>query len=103
MGDAPGRNRTYDARFSLPLWLSPPTTAVCGLDYIFTVTGAMRIVSTEPLPLLRQWGGQLYQAQVCRAPFRLPHEFPRYCHFTGFTDTAPFILRVLFPRKRSSP
>jgi hypothetical protein len=32
-----------------PLRLSTPAeSAVCGLDYLFTVSGAARIVSTEP-------------------------------------------------------
>lgn len=44
----PGGIRTPDRRLSIPLWLSPPTNVVCGLDYIFTISGAARIVSTEP-------------------------------------------------------
>jgi len=49
MNGAPGRTRTCNRRLSLP------TTAfaalhpqVCGLDYLFAISGAARIVSTEP-------------------------------------------------------
>ena len=47
---APGRTRTCNPRLSLPLLLSQPRKdfKVCGLDYLFTVSGAARIVSTEP-------------------------------------------------------
>ncbi|EGK14793.1 hypothetical protein HMPREF9374_0079 [Desmospora sp. 8437] len=44
----PGGIRTPDRRLSIPLWLSPPRMIVCGLDYIFTISGAARIVSTDP-------------------------------------------------------
>lgn len=53
---------------------------VCGLDYIFTISGATRVVSTESQGVVG---------------------FPRCCHLKGFTDIASFILRVWFPRKRS--
>src|SRR5690606_37415569 len=46
---APGRTRTCNPRLSLPPLLSqPPPRGVRGLDYLFTVSGAARIVSTDP-------------------------------------------------------
>ena len=45
---APCRTRTCNLRLSLPLPLSRPFAKVCGLDYLFTVSGAARIVSTDP-------------------------------------------------------
>ena len=44
----PGGIRTPDRRLSLPLWFSPPANTVCSLDYNFTISGATRLVSTEP-------------------------------------------------------
>src|SRR5690606_8798913 len=50
---APGRTRTCNPRLSLPLLLSQPATGtpaeVRGLDYLFTIPGAARIVSTDPV------------------------------------------------------
>ena len=47
---APGRTRTCNPRLSVPPLLSqpPPFRGVRGLDYLFTVSGAARIVSTDP-------------------------------------------------------
>ena len=42
----------YQLRFSTPAIC----IAVCGLDYLFTITGAARIVSTEPFENLQQNG-----------------------------------------------
>jgi hypothetical protein len=49
VGD-PGRIRTCDSRINIPLQLSllPTAVRICGLDYIFAISGAARIVSTEP-------------------------------------------------------
>ncbi len=45
----PGRTRTFNPRLSLPATaFAASTHRVCGLDYLFTVSGAARIVSTEP-------------------------------------------------------
>jgi len=36
------------------LRLSTPRNRVCGLDYLFTISGAARIVSTDPFDNLKQ-------------------------------------------------
>ena len=47
---APGRTRTCNPRLSLPTTaFAAPHVRVCGLDYLFAVSGAARIVSTDPL------------------------------------------------------
>ncbi len=52
---APGRTRTCNRRLSLPTTaFAALLTQVCGLDYLFTVSGAARIVSTEPCDNQRQ-------------------------------------------------
>ena len=68
---APGRTRTCNPRLSLP------TTAfaalhlqVCGLDYLFAISGAARIVSTDPLGTV----GSLVPAE------EIDRRFPRDCH-----------------------
>ena len=46
---APGRTRTCNPRLSLPATaFAALPTQVCGLDYLFAVSGAARIVSTDP-------------------------------------------------------
>ena len=46
----PSRIRTCDRQISLPTTAFAATEmiSICGLDYLFTVSGAARIVSTEP-------------------------------------------------------
>jgi len=47
---APGRTRTCNIRLSLPTTaFAALLSQVWGLDYLFTVSGAARIVSTDPL------------------------------------------------------
>ena len=46
---APGRTRTCNPRLSLPTTaFAASSKRVCGLDYLFAIAGAARIVSTEP-------------------------------------------------------
>ena len=46
---APGRTRTCNPRLSVPTTaFTAPPQQVCGLDYLFAISGAARIVSTEP-------------------------------------------------------
>ncbi len=46
---APGRTRTCNPRLSLPTTVFTAShLRVCGLDYLFTISGAARIVSTDP-------------------------------------------------------
>ncbi len=48
---APGRIRTCYPRLSLPLQFSllTPSWVICGLDHLFTISGAARMASTEPI------------------------------------------------------
>ncbi len=73
---APGRIRTCHPRLRTTTVFTAMPEHVCGLDHIFAVSGMVRMASTDPHEL---------------------HKFPRYCHFTGFTDTAPSTITVSFP------
>ena len=59
----PGRIRTCYPRLSLPTTpFGAPYNWVCGLDYLFTVSGAARIVSTESFdnpPQIQGFAGRL--------------------------------------------
>ena len=45
----PDWTRTNDRQLSLPQYVTIPTFLCCSLDYIFTISGGVRIVSTESL------------------------------------------------------
>jgi len=68
---APGRTRTCNLRISIPHQVSLTATYYvgCGLDHLFTVSGAPRMVSTDPGPTRFPRG--------CRGKF-FPYGFPRY-------------------------
>ena len=57
---------------------------VCGLDHVLTVSGLMRMVSTE---------SYVFQQNSYQWPFAI-FRFPRRCHLTGFTDIAPSTLMI---------
>ncbi len=46
----PDRTRTCDRLLSLPAtaFAAPGRAGICGLDYLFAISGVPRIVSTEP-------------------------------------------------------
>ena len=91
---APGRTRTCNPRLSVPLLFSQPLLRVCSLDYLFTVSGAARIVSTEPhddqlLIILERsypplptgtFGSSQPLTRVQGHTRRVGHGFPRGCH-----------------------
>ena len=105
MYGAPGRTRTCNHRLSLPTTVFTASLRVCGLDYLFTITGATHIVSTEPydnqkqiLPAFSDYSWEVlpssmhvsqivsdqdssihrYQDSKCNKDQRLPYSQGRY-------------------------
>jgi len=75
----------YQLRLSTPQYIN----WVCGLDYLFTITGVARIVSTDPLCAL--YAGFLGIA-ISLIFYQLLR-FPRYSaiHFTGSPKLVNFL------------
>jgi len=85
---APGRTRTCNPRLSIPTTVfTAPFNRVCGLDYLFVISDAARIVSTEPCDSQMQilfassdhsWvclPSVLHSNQICQDPGNSTHRY----------------------------
>ena len=98
---APERTRTSNLRLSIPLQLSLPPCGVCGLDYIFTISGGTRIVSTDPgvsFPLSTCGTPALRLVATLRPP--VSSVLPAIIRY-GSTDTVSSTPPVPFPDEGS--
>ena len=80
----------------------PNTFPICGLDYIFTISGGTRIVSTDPgvsFSLLYQRQALIRSGMAKQPP--VSSVLPAFTKRYGFTDTVSSTSPVLFPDEGS--